>query len=59
MLLANSESKNKSRNELRKANMGDAESNTGKHIDEADAKQLLQDLVDIGFSEALDDFQVN
>ena len=52
--IANSESKNKSRNELRKANMGDAESNTNTHIEEADAKQLLQDLVSIGFSEALD-----
>ena len=39
--------------------MGDADSNTGKHIEEADAKQLLQDLVSIRFSEALDDFQVN
>jgi hypothetical protein len=45
--------------ELRKANMGDAESNTNAHIEEADAKQLLENLVSIGFSEALDDFQVN
>ena len=57
--LANSDTKGRSTAEVRKANMGDAESNTDKHIDEADAEQLLEDLVSIGFSEALDDFQVN
>lgn len=57
--LANSDVERRSTSEVRKANMGDVESNTGKHIDEADAKQLLDDLVSIGFSEALDDFQVN
>jgi hypothetical protein len=57
--IANSDSDKHSTTELRKANMGDAESNTNAHIEEADAKQLLEDLVSIGFSEALDDFQVN
>lgn len=57
--LANSDTKGRSTAEVRKANMGDAKSDTKTHIKEADSKQLLQDLVSIGFSEALDDFQVN
>lgn len=57
--IADSDSDKHSTTELRKANMGDAKSDTKTHIKEADAKQLLQDLVSIGFSEALDDFQVN
>jgi hypothetical protein len=44
---------------LRKANMGDAKSNTNVHIIEADATQLLRDLINISFTEALDDLQVD
>ena len=57
--IADSDSDKHSTTELRKANMGDAKSDTKTHIKEADSKQLLQNLVSIGFSEALDDFQVN
>jgi len=39
--------------------MGDAKSNTNEHIIEADATQLLRDLISIGFTEALDDLQVD
>ncbi|KZZ50186.1 hypothetical protein A3759_17200 [Thalassolituus sp. HI0120] len=53
----NSESKKKYHNitEVRKANFGSAKFGSKSHVELADSKELLKDLVDIGFTEALDD----
>ena len=53
----NSESKKKDHNitEVRKANFGSAKFGSKSHVKLSDSKELLKDLVDIGFEEALDD----
>ena len=56
--IARSDFEGNSVTKLRKANMGDT-SNTNVHIIEADATQLLRDLISIGFTEALDGLQVD